>query len=93
MGAHPRPHCLLFTSSGYDINRMVFLICIFGWAIFCVGALAGLYMMIHTGDWTMASVEKYKQISADQRNLWPIYCVYICIPLGILIAFAAILSG
>jgi hypothetical protein len=62
--------------------------------VFNAGVVAGGYMMLKTGDWTLSSVDKYERlVSSEGLSRWPIRIMYLCLPLGIAIAFAAVLAS
>ena len=66
-------------------------LCLLGFCVFAVGAAAGSYMMVKTKTWTMAAIDKYQREKGRPR--WPVTCVYLCLPLGIIIILGAILAN
>ena len=72
-------------------------ILVLGMALFAVGALARTYMNIlisrstHSRSRTRSTERRYKQLVRDQgARLWPLIVTVTLIPLGILLAFAAV---
>ena len=72
-------------------KQLVVPLCFLGLAIFSIGVAAGGYIMLKTGDWTTAALDKYQR--SDNHPRWPIPCVWLCLPFGIFIVFGAILAS
>jgi len=67
-------------------------VCVTGFSLFRVGALAGGYIMLKTGRWTLgASLNQYRR--NPQHARLPVVCLYTCLTLGIAIRFGAILAS
>jgi hypothetical protein len=72
-------------------KQLVGPLCLLGFCVFAAGVSGGSYMMLKTQDWTMAALDKYQRGRYQPR--WPVGCVYVCLPLGILIVFGVILAS
>ncbi len=71
------------------ISNLSGLISIAGLSVFGVGVLASRKIRLATGDYRwMSALNKYQNLPGVAR--WPLYCVYICLPLGKLIAFGSV---
>jgi len=71
---------------------LTFPVVLLGWAVFVVGGFAHAYMNLRTNRWWWGNSRDYRvYIRENGGPVWPIYVKLVCIPLGIAIAFGAIL--
>ncbi len=79
-------------------GQNTWLVCVFGFAVFALGGSARQYMVVRLYGWNgyLSSqrdlTEKYRaHVRSHNAPLWPIGLSFVCIPLGIVICFSAIL--
>jgi hypothetical protein len=78
----------------------VFFFALFGLAVFWIGVYGGTYMNIRIQG-IQNMLRPLPQITSKYRRLireedapaWPLIVTYFCLPLGIVIIFAAIFLG
>jgi hypothetical protein len=79
-------------------SENTWLTCVFGFTVFALGGFARQYMVVRLYGWGgyLSSqrdlIKKYRDLIRSHRApSWPIGLSFVCIPLGFVIIFGAIL--
>ncbi len=79
-------------------DQNTWLVCVLGFAVFSLGGFARQYMVVRLYGWSgyLSSqrdlTQKYRALVRSQNApSWPMGVSFLCIPLGIVVVFGAIL--